>query len=505
MDMSASRLRRRGPAPSTKRLAAIAVAWLAAVAAAVIAILVWSSSLLRHNTELAIRDTQSLIIASKVEVSLLTYHRMSNLAALAEDDALEAERREILHDTRVQLREAGRYVSDPAEAEILSLLADDVEEYVDARARFEARGLDFAEMVRRSQVVLARALTRLDALRELNEAQVAAAHDQARWVDQVVNIAAATAGTLLACKALVILLGVARWIVRPLLDVYRAVSLFRAGEMSVRAQPSGPSETRELAHAFNEMADAIATQRRSQLEFLTSVAHDLRNPLSAMSLCIQGLALDASESRRERSLRVLERQLRHLSRMVDDLLDAARIESGQFRLRLSELDVRDVCRHVVTLYEPTATRHRIVLEVPPQVVVLRADPQRLEQVVANLLSNAIKYSPAGGEIRVSVAGTPKGASIVIEDPGIGIAAEDLPKLFVPFRRRRKDVTSGLGLGLSIVRRIVHAHGGDIEVASRPGQGSTFTVRLPRTPPSQRARASEPAPSDEGVLATATAP
>src|SRR5690606_29180693 len=155
-----------------------------------------------------------------------------------------------------------------------------------------------------------------------------------------------------------------------------------------RAQPSGPSETRELAHAFNEMADAIATQRRSQLEFLTSVAHDLRNPLSAMSLCIQGLALDASESRRERSLRVLERQLRHLSRMVDDLLDAARIEAGQFRLRLSELDVRDVCRHVVTLYEPTATRHRIVLEVPPQVVVLRADPQRLEQVVANLLSNA---------------------------------------------------------------------------------------------------------------------
>jgi signal transduction histidine kinase len=179
-------------------------------------------------------------------------------------------------------------------------------------------------------------------------------------------------------------------------------------------------------------------------------------------------------------LTILERQLGRLTRMVGDLLDASRIEAGELELNVEEVDLRKVAREVVELYAPTSPAHQVELEAPEQPVRVRADPLRLEQVVSNLVSNAIKYAPEGGPVKVVVGVEGDEAVLAVKDRGVGIPPEEIPDLFLPFRRRAmtRNLAPGAGLGLSVVRRILQAHGGRIEVESVQGTGSTFRIRLP---------------------------
>jgi signal transduction histidine kinase len=219
-------------------------------------------------------------------------------------------------------------------------------------------------------------------------------------------------------------------------------------------------------------------QRENQLAFLAGVAHDLRNPIAALKMAIHGLQAEQSEARRTRTLAILDRQMGHLARMIDDLLDATRIEAGRLELHLEDVNLRDVVENVVRLYAPTAPDHDVRVTASDAGVMVHADPFRLEQVLSNLLSNAIKFSPAGGAVEVRVEIEDAHAMLSVTDHGIGISPEVVSELFTPFRRHRPDVASGAGLGLSIVRRIVSAHGGSVDVESQPGSGATFRVRLP---------------------------
>ena len=133
---------------------------------------------------------------------------------------------------------------------------------------------------------------------------------------------------------------------------------------------------------------------------------------------------------------------------------------------------------IIRLYEPMSPNHQFVLEQPKEPVTLYGDPMRIEQVLSNLVSNAIKFSPAGGSVELTITAENDEATVCVRDTGIGIVAEDMADLFMPFQRRRSDVAPGAGLGLSVVRRIVAAHAGRIDVDSEPGMGSTFCVRLP---------------------------
>jgi two-component system sensor histidine kinase MtrB len=284
---------------------------------------------------------------------------------------------------------------------------------------------------------------------------------------------------LVLCGLAAVSLGASRLVVRPILALDAAVHRFRRGETDVSVAPGRVTEVAELSASFNEMVEMIVRQRREQLTFLAGVAHDMRNPLAVLKAGVEALVLAPSMTTPERLARI-DRQVDGLSRMVGDLLDAARIEAGDLALECEDVDLRDTARSMVDLYAATTTAHEIVVHMVADPVIVHGDPLRLEQVIGNLLSNAIKYSPSGGRVNVSLATDEGWAVLAVADEGLGIPPAEMPSLFLPFRRRAftRELVPGVGLGLSTTRRIVEAHGGSIEAQSAPGAGSVFRVRLP---------------------------
>jgi signal transduction histidine kinase len=238
-----------------------------------------------------------------------------------------------------------------------------------------------------------------------------------------------------------------------------------------------------MARTFNEMANSLAHQQEQQLAFLAGVAHELRNPLSALKLstALSGRGgAPLTPERMERTLALVGRQVERLDRMVGDLLDSTRIEAGKLELRPEVRDARELTRDVVELYRSGDSGHVLQLALPDASVLVRVDPARLEQVVHNLVSNALKYSPAGSRVDVVVRRVEDEAVLSVTDQGIGISEDEKRLLFAPFQRagNARQRAPGVGLGLSVARRIVEAHGGRIEVDSKPGTGSVFSVCLP---------------------------
>jgi signal transduction histidine kinase len=228
-----------------------------------------------------------------------------------------------------------------------------------------------------------------------------------------------------------------------------------------------------------------ANERKDQ--FLAILGHELRNPLSAIVAAASILEkVDASRvDLIKQATEVLNRQGRHLSRMVDDLNNLARITQGKLALRLQEVEVSAVLKDAVSIASARIEQrhHRLSVHVSPRAPVIRADAVRLAQVVANLLDNAAKYTPEGGTIDLTAGQCDGVVEIRVRDSGVGIPAEKLAGIFELFTQLKQPdgPTEGLGIGLSLVDRIVRMHGGTVTAASDgPGTGSEFVVRLPAT-------------------------
>ncbi|HEY0838721.1 MAG TPA: HAMP domain-containing sensor histidine kinase, partial [Vulgatibacter sp.] len=286
----------------------------------------------------------------------------------------------------------------------------------------------------------------------------------------------------------------------PFLGLHRALARYSAGETKARAVEGGPPEVADMARSFNRLADSLDQQRQTRFEFLMAVAHDLRNPLAALKATVA--LTDARMRKGELTMEQLEQQQKRmagqvdrLNRMVGDLLDMTRVEAGRFDLTMATCDVRSFARDAQDLFEEASARHPIRLSLPEEPVPVACDRQRLGQVLDNLLSNAIKYSPDGGEIDVRVTCAAGEARIEVQDRGSGIAPENFSRIFEPFQRLQRDRTPGVGLGLSVAKRLVEAQGGRIELESEVGVGSTFRVCLPLAAYSHAAACAE-APSDE---------
>jgi signal transduction histidine kinase len=238
-----------------------------------------------------------------------------------------------------------------------------------------------------------------------------------------------------------------------------------------------------MAASFNAMAGALAEQHRVRLVYLAGIAHDLRNPLAVLQMATEPIEPGTpfpSEEQVRRTLAVVHRQVTRLNRMVGDLLETARIEAGQLSLDVEPHDLRQVVDDVHDLFRGTSQIHTLAVEVPDAPLLVRCDPVRIEQTLSNLVSNAIKYSPSGGEVRIVARAIGDRAVVSVTDQGIGIAPEDRDHLWQPFRRAGKStgMIPGVGLGLSIARRIIEAHGGELTVESTVGVGSTFSFTLP---------------------------
>jgi len=239
------------------------------------------------------------------------------------------------------------------------------------------------------------------------------------------------------------------------------------------------SELREREHLARRAAEAA---NRAKDEFLAMLGHELRNPLSPILTALQLMKLRGGGLERERT--VIERQVGHLTRLVDDLLDVSRIARGKVELKKALVEVADVVVKAIELATPLLDQRTHALDVDvPRRLWVRGDAIRLSQVVSNLLTNAAKYTPPGG--RITVRATEEGGEIVIRvrDTGIGIAPNVLPLVFDLFVQERQAIDrsqGGLGLGLTIVRNLVEGHGGTVSAHSDgPGTGSEFVVRLPR--------------------------
>lgn len=229
-----------------------------------------------------------------------------------------------------------------------------------------------------------------------------------------------------------------------------------------------------------DAAAATAAIRRRQ-EYLAIVSHDLRNPLSA--ILTSATLLQQGEKQREGSRRqtdVIIRSVRHMDRLITDLLDISQIESGRFQLRWQAHGVKDLVREAVEGIQAQAHRKHLTIEVDvaPEVTSLRCDGERLLQVLGNLLGNAVKFTPEGGVIRVGAAVRDDALEFSVEDTGIGITANQLARIFDRYWQAQRRARQGVGLGLSIARGIVEAHGGRILVESAAGVGTKFRFTIP---------------------------
>jgi PAS domain S-box-containing protein len=240
-------------------------------------------------------------------------------------------------------------------------------------------------------------------------------------------------------------------------------------------------DTTRLRKAEQGLRDA---DRRKD-EFLATLAHELRNPLAPIRNGLQILRLAGDDARAAAQIQeMLERQVNHLVRLVDDLMEVARVTRGRIELRREAVDLGAMLRSAVETSRPLieSARHDLQLDLPEEPVRLMADPVRLAQVVANLLNNAAKYTEEGGRISLSARRDGKHAVISVRDTGVGIPAELLPRVFDLFSQADRTyhrAQGGLGIGLTLVRTLVELHGGTVSAKSEGvGHGSEFTVRLP---------------------------
>jgi len=327
--------------------------------------------------------------------------------------------------------------------------------------------------------VLPRIRRRLDE-EEIGSSQAIAGAERLSRIVQGAGLAIA-AVVLLALLA--VSLSVARKFSRSVTYLQQRAQRVAAGDLDVVVALDAHDELGELAASLNSMVTSLYSKRQQQLGFLAGVAHDLRNPLAALRTATEGLVtlqvLPPAPAIR-RTLELINRQVDRLSRMADDLLDAARTESGELDVHVERCDLRDLAHEAGELYAQASPQHAIRVAVPDEAVCVDCDPARIVQILNNLVSNAIKYSPAGGVVDVSVVRELDEAVLSVTDRGVGIEPAARAAIFEPFRRvsPTKDVLPGIGLGLAICRRIAAAHGGTIEVHSVPGQGSTFRVKLP---------------------------
>jgi PAS domain S-box-containing protein len=251
---------------------------------------------------------------------------------------------------------------------------------------------------------------------------------------------------------------------------------------------------------------ALREADRRKDEFLAILAHELRNPLAPIRNSLHILRLTSQlDPAAERVTDIMERQVNHMVRLVDDLMEVSRITRGKIELRKESIEVAAIVRGAVEISRPfiDASGHQLAIAIPPEPLTVEGDLVRLTQVVANLLNNAAKYTDPGGQIWLTVHREAEGLAISVRDTGTGIPPEMLPRVFELFTqvdRHTARAQGGLGIGLALVKRLVEMHGGSVEARSEgAGRGSEFVVRLP-LPIGRSDDAPSQAPSRSTVLA-----
>ena len=288
-------------------------------------------------------------------------------------------------------------------------------------------------------------------------------------------------GLSAAGAALVLTFFFSRRILAPVESLSRAARDLARGDFSRRVQVSSRDEVGELARTFNTMAEELAATEEMRRNLVADVAHELRTPLSNIRGYLEAIR-DGVVKPEAATLNSMNEEVLLLTRLIEDLQELAQAESGQLNLNLQQCDMSEVSKKAVAALQPKAEAAGITVDLSaayeaPAV----ADHERMSQVLRNLLVNAINYTPSGGRVNVTVVPRRDDVEVTVQDTGIGIPDEELPHVFERFYRvdkSRSRATGGVGLGLTIARRLVEAHGGRISVTSLSGRGTTFSFTVP---------------------------
>jgi signal transduction histidine kinase len=239
--------------------------------------------------------------------------------------------------------------------------------------------------------------------------------------------------------------------------------------------------------ALKAQEAAIAELERlnqSKTQFLSTISHEFRTPLTAIIGYSELLASNVSDPTIAEDAAIIHREASRLNRLVDDILLVDRVEAGHMSLKMRSVDVNALIREVVATFRPLTDSHRFPLDLDPSLRTIDGDRDRLAQAITNLVSNAVKYSPAGGTVTITTRNNGDDVVISVRDEGIGVAREDLSRIFDRFERVETGIAgriAGTGLGLSIVQEIASLHGGRLWAHSELGLGSTFHLAIPASP------------------------
>ena len=301
---------------------------------------------------------------------------------------------------------------------------------------------------------------------------------ESEFLNQV-NRSLVWAGVAAGVVALVLGLVLARQLSAPIRDLTGAAHRLADGEMT-QVQVRSDDEIGELGEAFNQMARSLAQQETLRRNLMADIAHELRTPLTVIRSDLEAL-LDGVYEPTPETLASVQEETLLLARLVDDLRALAQAEAGQLRLERQSLDLAELLGGVAAGFELQARGQgqELKLDLPPDLPTVDADPQRVRQVVANLVSNALRHAPDAGHVAISAQALQAEVQVSVADDGPGVAQEDLDRIFERFWHGVQPRAQGSGLGLTITRELVRAHGGRIWVESEPGQGSTFHFTLPR--------------------------
>lgn len=460
------------------RAVSVAILLLAAIAAAS---LYWSVRDTRRATAEWQRARERQSLAEAALVDLRAERRIaSGVAAGVTPELGEGSAR--LDRT---LRQAAATADDRRELTLWALAAREVAEYRAARRRSEVGGAGADWIARDTAPSFTRAIDVLEVVRGTQRQRLDDAFERMHRTAVLSDLVGAGLTGMFLVALLVLVVTIRSSIVAPLLLLHTAIDRFRDGEMGARAPEAGAREARDVARAYNGMADTIVAQRSGQFTYLAGVAHDLRNPLGTMKMGLALIVCPEWSPGSARARELLDHQIDRMSRMVDDLLDATRFEAGSLRMKVEDFDLAERVREAAEVHGAAFTAHRMLIDVPQGPVCVHGDPVRIDQVLNNLLTNAAKFSSPGSRVDVRLSVRGRSAVVEVRDRGIGMTEEELRDVFAPIRRHAPEAAPGAGLGLSIAQRIVRAHGGRIDVESQIGEGSTFRVTLPLAPEDSR--------------------
>jgi signal transduction histidine kinase len=292
-------------------------------------------------------------------------------------------------------------------------------------------------------------------------------------------------GALLsALIALLLAIFLSRTLTRPIRELTRATHAVSRGDLSQQVPVRSDDELGELAAAFNKMSSELARSTNARKQMTADIAHELRTPLSLILGHAEAVHDGVLPPTRE-NFELIREEAARLGHLVDDLRILSLADAGELKISLQRIELAELLREVAALYQYQAERKNIKLEVEiaASLSSVEVDPGRMTQVLTNILNNALRHTPEGGRILISAKEIDTHIELAVEDSGPGLDAEDLPRIFDRFFRtdssRQRESSGGSGLGLTIARSIVQAHGGQISAECEAGKGLKVIITLPK--------------------------